>query len=122
MLHPVNEGNNNICSSNDATQKYQTNQHTTIGLNDQTLELPQQSKAAVNRPLGAKHTFLQIIPVKLSNGNTFIETNALLDRGSDTTLSRKDVDLKGKQEKLSVTSVLSKSHNIDSATVSFDVS
>ena len=26
--------------------------------------------------LGAKHTFLQIIPVKLSNGHNFIETNA----------------------------------------------
>ena len=86
LLNPVNEGNNSNSSSNDATQNYQTNQHTTIGLNDQICELPQQSEAAVNTQLGAKLTFLQIIPVKLSNEHTFIETNALLDCGCDTTL------------------------------------
>ena len=121
LLHPVNEGNNSDSSSNDATQNYQTNQHVTIGLKYQTSALSQQSEATVNTQLIAKHIFLQIIPVKLSNGHTFIETNALLDCGSDGTLLRKDVaqrlNLKGKQEKLSVTSVLSKSYNIDSATV-----
>ena len=126
LLHPINEGNNNNSSSNDTTQNYQTNQHTTIGLNDQAPELSQQSKAAVNTKLGAKHTFLQIIHVKLSNGHTSIETDGLLNCGSDTTLLRKEVaqrlSLKGKQKKLSVTSALSKSHNIDSATVSFDTS
>ena len=77
LLNPVNEGNNSNSSSNDTTQNYQTNQHTAIGLNDKTLELPQQSEAAVNTQRGAKHTFLQIIPVKLSNCHTFIETNAV---------------------------------------------
>ena len=126
LLHPANECDNSNSSSNDTTQNYQTNQHATIGLNDQTSESPQQSEAAVNTQLGAKHTFLQIIPVKLSNGHTFIETNALLDCGSDTTLLRKDIaqrlNLKGKQEKLSVTSALSRSHNIHSAAASFDIS
>ena len=74
LLHSVNECNNSNSSSNDATQNYQTNQHTTIGLNDQLSESPQQSEAAVNTQLGAKHTFLQIIPVKLSSGHIFIET------------------------------------------------
>ena len=50
----------------------------------------------------------------------------MLDCGSDSTLPRKDIaewlNLEGKQEKLSVTSALSGSHNIDSATVSFDIS
>ena len=50
----------------------------------------------------------------------------MLNCGSDTTLLRKDVvqrlNLKGKQIKLRVTIALSNSHNIDSATVSFDVS
>ena len=50
----------------------------------------------------------------------------MLDCGSDTTLLRKDIaqrlNLKGKQEKLSITSALSRSRNIDSATVSFDIS
>ena len=31
LLNPVNEGNNSNSSSNDVTQNYQTNQHTTIG-------------------------------------------------------------------------------------------
>ena len=50
----------------------------------------------------------------------------MLDCGSDSTLLRKDIaewlNLEGKQEKLSLTSALSGSHNIDSATVSFDIS
>ena len=110
LLHPVNEGNNNNSSSNDTIQNYQTNQHTTIGLNDQISESPQQSEAPVNTQLGAKHTFLQIIPLKLSNGHTFTETNALLDCGSDTTFLSKDVvqmlNLKGKQKSLRITSAL----------------
>ena len=126
LLNPVNEDNNNNSSSNDTTQNYQTNQHTTIRLNDQTYESPQQVEAAVNTQLGAEHHFLQFILVKLSTGHTCIESNALLDCGSDTTLFRKDItqrlNLKGKQEKLSVTSALSRSHNIHSATVSFDIS
>ena len=88
LLRPVNEGNNSNSSSNDETQNYQTNQHTTIGLNDQISKSLQQCEAAVNTQLGAKHTFLH---VKLSNKHTFIETNALLDCGSDTNLLRKDV-------------------------------
>ena len=126
LLHPVNEGNDSNSPSNDTTQNYQTNQHTIIGLNLQTSKSHQQSEAAVNTKLGAKHTFLQLIPVKLSNGHIFMESNALLEFGSDTTLLRKDIaeslNLKRKQERLSVTSALSRSHNIDSATVSFDIS
>ena len=126
LLHLVNEGNNSSSSSNDTTQNYQTNQHTAIGLNNKTLDLSQQSEAAVNTQRGAKHTFLQIIPAKLSNGHTFIKTNALLDCGSGTTLLSKDIaqrlNLKEKQEKLNITSALSSSHNIDLGTVSFNIS
>ena len=126
LLHPVNQCDNINSSSNDATQNYQTNQHATIGLNHQISESLQQSKAVVNTQLGAKHTFLQIILVKLSNGHTFIETTALLDCGSDTTFLRKDVsqrlNLKGEQKKLRVTRALLNPHNIYSDTVSFDIS
>ena len=82
LLHPVKKGIPNN-SSNYATQNYQTNQHTAIGLNDETPELPQQGETTINTQLGVKFTFLDIIPVKLSNGHTFIETNALLDCASD---------------------------------------
>ena len=33
-----------------------------------------------------KNTFLQIIPITISNGTKYIKTNALLNRGSDATL------------------------------------
>ena len=116
LLNPINKGNNENSASSDTTQNYETKQHITIGLKDQTPELPQQSEAS-------KHIFLHTIPVKLPNGHTFIETNALLDCVSDTNLLRKDIakrlNLKEKQKKLSVTNALSKSHNIDS--VSFDM-
>ena len=52
LLYPVNKGNNNNSSSFDTTQNYQTNQHPVIGLNDQTPDLPQKSKATVNTQLG----------------------------------------------------------------------
>ena len=74
LLHPINEDNNSNSSSNDSTQNYQTSQHTAIGLNNQTPDSSQQSEASVNIQLGAKHTFLQIILVKLSNGHNFIKT------------------------------------------------
>ena len=64
--------------------------------------------------------------MKLSNGHTFVENSTFLDCESDITLLRKEVaqrlKLKVKQKRMSVTSVLSKSLNIDSATVSFDIS
>ena len=44
LLHPVNEGNNSNSSSNDATQNYQTNQHTTIRLNDKYPSHPNKVK------------------------------------------------------------------------------
>ena len=55
LLHPINEGNNNNSSSSDTGQNYQTNYHTTIGLNNQTPALSQQSEASVNTQLSAKH-------------------------------------------------------------------
>ena len=68
LLHPVNEGNNSNSSSNDATQNYQTNQHKTIGLNNQISESPQQSEAVVNTRLFAKHTFYKLFPENYQMG------------------------------------------------------
>ena len=90
LLHPVKKGIPNN-SSNYATQNYQTNQHTATGVNDETPQLPQPGEATINTQLGVKFTFLDIIPVKLWNAHTFIETNVLLDCVSYTTLLRKDV-------------------------------
>ena len=69
---------------------------------------------------------MQVIPIILSNGPLSVETNALLDCGSDTTLLRKDIakrlNLEGSQQQLLVTSALSKSDKIDSAIVSVNAS
>ena len=54
LFHPVNDGNHNNSSSNDTTQNYET-----IGLNDKTLKLPQQSEATANTQLDAKHAFFR---------------------------------------------------------------
>ena len=35
--------------------------------------------------------FLQIIPITISNGTKYIQTNALLDTGSDATLLKGDI-------------------------------
>ena len=38
-----------------------------------------------------KNTFLQIIPITISNGTKYIKTNVLLDTGSDATLLKGDI-------------------------------
>ena len=37
------------------------------------------------------NTLLQIVPVIIKNGNKSVKTNALLDSGSDVTLTNKDL-------------------------------
>ena len=54
---------------------------------------------------------VQIIPTKLMNNDKVVETNVLLDTGSDTTLLRSDIaaklQLKGENRKLNINSALS---------------
>ena len=40
------------------------------------------------------NTFLQIIPITISNGTKYIKTNALLDTGSNATLLKSDLPKK----------------------------
>ena len=53
-------------------------------------------------------TFLQIVPVTISNRNRFIHTNTLLDTGSDATLLREIIGLKISTKHLTVTKALLK--------------
>ena len=57
--------------------------------------------------------YLQIVPVKLMNKDTVVETNALLDSGSDTIYHF--------YRKLNIISVLSHRKNINSKIVTFDI-
>ena len=69
--------------------------------------------------------YLQIVPVKLMNKDIVVETNALLDTGSDTTLLRSDIatklQLKGEDRKLNISSALSHRKNVSSKIVTFDI-
>ena len=54
--------------------------------------------------------YLQVVPIKLMNKDIVVETIALLDAGSDTTLLRSDIaaklQLKGEDRKLKINSAL----------------
>ena len=71
-------------------------------------------------------TYLQVLPVIVSNGESFIETNALLDTGSDSTLIRQDIadilNLPGMKHSLELSNVMSISKKINSKLVSFNLS
>ena len=59
------------------------------------------------------------------NKDIVVETNALLDTGSDTTLICSDIatklQLKGENRKLNINAALSHRKNVNSKTVTFDI-
>ena len=63
------------------------------------------------------------MPVTISNENRFIHTNALLDRGSDATLLKREtatkLGFKGSTKRLTVTNALLKTTQFDSKLVNF---
>ena len=67
------------------------------------------------------HTYLQVIPVTVSNGGESIEVNALLDTGSDTTLIKSSLasrlNLSGKSQTMRISNVLTKKQSIESKAV-----
>ena len=105
---------------------YQNYHNATDSHNTETLEPPNEIEATVYTQIVKRNTILQVMRIILSNGPLSVETNALLDCGSDTTLLRMDIakrlNLEGSQQQLTVTSALSKSDKIDSAIVSVNAS
>ena len=71
-------------------------------------------------------TFLQILPVIITNGTKIVHTNALLDAGSDATLIREDIahilNLRGENKTLEIGNALLNSSSVQSEIVSFIVS
>ena len=96
--------------------------HASDSHSTETSEPPNETKATVHTQIVKSHTFLNIILIILSNGPLSVKTNPLFDCGSDTTLLRKDIakrlNLEGRQQQLTGTSILSKSDKINSAIVS----
>ena len=79
-----------------------------------------------NNNLEKKNTFLQIIPITISNGTKYIKTNALVDTGSDVTLLKSDIakklGLNGDYKNLQITNAISKTSELESKHVYFKVS
>ena len=71
-------------------------------------------------------TYLQVLPVILSNGSYSVRTNALLDCGADSTLVREDISkilqLKGKQKPLKTQNAYLDSGQTESKLVNFTIS
>ena len=109
-------------NSTGGSGSYQNYHYATDSHNAATLEPQNETEATVHTQIVKSHSFLQVIPIILSNGPLSVETNALFECGSNTTLLRKDIakrlNLEGAQKQLTVTSTLSKSDKIDSAIVS----
>ena len=72
------------------------------------------------------HTYLQVIPTTVSNGERSIQVNALLDTGSDTTLIKSSLatqlNLSGKNQTMRISNVLSKKQTFNSTSVNFTIS
>ena len=70
--------------------------------------------------------YLQILPVKVSNGKRTVKTNALLVAGADSTLIRehiaKQLDLHGSSRNLQIHNAFLKSKTVESKLVNFSVS
>ncbi|XP_066912482.1 uncharacterized protein, partial [Clytia hemisphaerica] len=72
------------------------------------------------------HTYLQVIPIAVSNGEIKIKVNALLDTGSDTTLIKSSLasklNLSGKSQTMRISNVLTKKQSFKSKSVNFTIS
>ena len=92
LLHPPSDNSLDGCHS------YQNYHHASDSHNTEISEPPNETEATVHTQIAKSHT----LPIILSNGPLSVETNALLDCGSDTTLLRKDIakrlNLEGSQQ------------------------
>ena len=100
---------------NDLNKRHENN-----GENSESIKLNNHVKSI------KRTTYLQILLVTLINDDSVVETNAILDTGSDVTLIRADaakqLNLKGKPKSLNVCSALSNTSRIPSSTVNFHIS
>ena len=77
LLHPPSD------NSLDGSRSYQNYHHASDSHNTETSEPPNETEATVHTQIGKSRTFLEVIPIILSNGPLSGETNALLDCESD---------------------------------------
>ena len=83
-------------------------------------------QATINSHSVKSHTFLQIIPVTISNGSRTVTTNAFVDNGSDSTLIIKGLaeklNLNGASKTLKIRNILNNEMSYKSNLVNFFIS
>ena len=69
--------------------------------------------------------FLQVVPITLIGNSYCLDTNALLDSGSDTTLIHKDIvkklGLKGEKREISISGAISETEKIKSKLINVNI-
>ena len=92
-----------------------------------------QQQVPINSSISHKKTnlpkttiFLQVLPVKVSNGSQTDEVNALLDTGSDTTIITSkladELQIKGAKKDLNISSAIAEPVTVASRLVNFSLS
>ena len=106
------------CRVSNCSKRHHTLLHEDIPLKTNGVQPNSFNKSSTHK------TFLQIVPVAISNGNRFIRTKALLDTGSDATLLKREIatrlGLIRSTKRLTVTNALLKTTEFDSKLVSFE--
>ena len=113
------------CAESSCGKRHHTLLHLPSSQSREKVE-PNDKAAVNNNTSDSEHTYLQIVPVTLFNGEMTVQTNAMLDSGSDSTLIRNDVAVKlgldGTDKSLQVSNILSNSKKINSEVVNFEIS
>ena len=94
------------CRANSSGKKH----HTLLHRQDQRQVSISSSISHKKTNLPKTTIFLQVLPVKVSNGSQTVEVNALLDTGSDTTIITSkladELQIKGVKEDLNISSAI----------------
>ena len=111
------------CSKDSCKKRHHTLIHEDI--DNQKEESINNNHVTYQKPSKEK-TFLQVIPVFASNGETCVQTAALLDSGSDATLISESLanklQLSGIKKDITLTNVLSMTNKVSSKLVNLSIS
>ena len=110
------------CRANSSGKKH----HTLLHRQDQRQVSISSSISHKKTNLPKTTIFLQLLPVKVSNGSQTVEVNALLDTGSDTTIITSkladELQIKGVKEDLNISSAIAEPVTVVSRLVNFSLS
>ena len=92
---------------------------------DENPEIPLVVHIIKNTSSENSHDFLQVLPVKISNGNKSVTVNALFDSASDSTLLAQNVasylNLNSKEQSITFSNAISQKSKVKSKLVNFSL-